>query len=93
MVTFIGKWMELETVKFCKPDSKKQIGCFLSYVKCKFKCVCVCISVCVHAGAQEYVHISVNHQIVKENIRGEGTMIGEGKGKKKKKNLTILVRG
>lgn len=36
---------------------------------------------CAHAGVQEYVHISINHQIVKENIRGEETMIGDGKGK------------
>lgn len=82
--------MELETVKFYKLDSKV-ICCFLSYVECKFKCVCVCISVCAHAGVQEYVHISINHQIVKENIRGEKTMIEEGKGKNLS-NLSTWIR-
>lgn len=54
-------------------------------------CVCVCISVCAHAGVQEYVHISKNHQIVKENIRGEETMIEEVKGKNLS-NLSTWIR-
>jgi hypothetical protein len=39
IMPFVGKWMELEIIRLCikdKPESERQIPCFLLYMKPRF---------------------------------------------------------